>query len=386
MVAGAYAIVAMVAVIALGEATRMHWIVLLAGFVTLGLGPPYLALLPLALVAVASPVLLRRGRRETTWVFGVAVAATVILCFFRHPAPDPPSASESLVASVPSDRTGASRVTLLARAIPRTLPMATSLAPAGLELASQGNVRRVADLPPHVMSFAGLVSRIPATASTFIGMLAILSLPFAVYWLAWSVRRRPLDDSAIPALYTTLVTITAYCALAAVTEAGGTDAARVQSLGVSRCSRRSGHAARHRAAFGRLLGREGRAGDRLRHLPAHVRVVRVVAHRAGGDRHGGAVFGRQQSHARGVRLGARPARREARVRHGGRRRGDGGDAGHGAPRPAGRLSGYPDAVTGGFQMSIAPNAWRENQQLRVFVENRTGAITEIDRIDVGIAP
>jgi hypothetical protein len=52
----------------------------------------------------------------------------------------------------------------------------------------------------------------------------------------------------------------------------------------------------------------------------------------------------------------------------------------------GAYPGYPDAVTGGFQMSIAPNAWRENQQLRVFVENRTGAITEIDRIDVGIAP
>jgi hypothetical protein len=48
--------------------------------------------------------------------------------------------------------------------------------------------------------------------------------------------------------------------------------------------------------------------------------------------------------------------------------------------------GYPDVLTGGFQMSIAPNAWRPGQPLRVFAENRTGAITEIDRRDVPPAP
>ena len=48
--------------------------------------------------------------------------------------------------------------------------------------------------------------------------------------------------------------------------------------------------------------------------------------------------------------------------------------------------GYPDVLTGGFQMSIASNAWRDNQPLRVFVENRTGAVTEIDRRDVRLAP
>jgi hypothetical protein len=48
--------------------------------------------------------------------------------------------------------------------------------------------------------------------------------------------------------------------------------------------------------------------------------------------------------------------------------------------------GYPDALTGGFQMTIASNAWRENQPLRLYAENRTGAITEIDRRDVRLAP
>jgi hypothetical protein len=48
--------------------------------------------------------------------------------------------------------------------------------------------------------------------------------------------------------------------------------------------------------------------------------------------------------------------------------------------------GYPDALTGGFQMSIAPNAWRENQVLRIYAENRTGAVSEIDRREVRLAP
>jgi len=52
----------------------------------------------------------------------------------------------------------------------------------------------------------------------------------------------------------------------------------------------------------------------------------------------------------------------------------------------GAYPGYPDAVTGGFHMSIPSNAWRDNQKLQVFVENRTGAVSEIDRRDVKVAP
>jgi hypothetical protein len=48
--------------------------------------------------------------------------------------------------------------------------------------------------------------------------------------------------------------------------------------------------------------------------------------------------------------------------------------------------GYPGTVTGGFQMTIPPNAWRPNQRLRIYVENRTGALTEIDRREVPPAP
>jgi hypothetical protein len=37
-------------------------------------------------------------------------------------------------------------------------------------------------------------------------------------------------------------------------------------------------------------------------------------------------------------------------------------------------------------MSIPSNAWRDHQKLQVFVENRTGAVSEIDRREVKVAP
>ncbi len=41
--------------------------------------------------------------------------------------------------------------------------------------------------------------------------------------------------------------------------------------------------------------------------------------------------------------------------------------------------GYPEAVSGGFQITIPSNAWRENESMRIYVENRAGGVTEIDR-------
>jgi hypothetical protein len=41
--------------------------------------------------------------------------------------------------------------------------------------------------------------------------------------------------------------------------------------------------------------------------------------------------------------------------------------------------GYPEAVSGGFLVTIPSNAWREKEQLRIYVENRAGGVTEIDR-------
>jgi hypothetical protein len=41
--------------------------------------------------------------------------------------------------------------------------------------------------------------------------------------------------------------------------------------------------------------------------------------------------------------------------------------------------GYPQSLTGGYEIAIPGNAWRENEELRVYVEGRSGSVTEIDR-------
>ncbi len=48
--------------------------------------------------------------------------------------------------------------------------------------------------------------------------------------------------------------------------------------------------------------------------------------------------------------------------------------------------GYPEAVGGGFQITIPSSGWRENEMLRIYVENRAGAITEVDRRMVRLRP
>ena len=48
--------------------------------------------------------------------------------------------------------------------------------------------------------------------------------------------------------------------------------------------------------------------------------------------------------------------------------------------------GYPEAVSGGYQITLASRAWREDELLRVYVESRQGAVTEIDRRLIRLRP
>ncbi|HST01665.1 MAG TPA: hypothetical protein VLJ84_08400, partial [Usitatibacter sp.] len=41
--------------------------------------------------------------------------------------------------------------------------------------------------------------------------------------------------------------------------------------------------------------------------------------------------------------------------------------------------GYPAALTSGYEIAMQPSAWRAGQELRVYAESRSGAITEIAR-------
>jgi hypothetical protein len=48
--------------------------------------------------------------------------------------------------------------------------------------------------------------------------------------------------------------------------------------------------------------------------------------------------------------------------------------------------GYPEAVSGGFQITLPSSAWRENEIMRIFAESRQGAVTEIDRRQIRLHP
>jgi hypothetical protein len=384
---GLYAIPAMVAVIGLAGGTRVHWGVLLAGFILLGFGPPRLVLLPLALAAVAFPVL-RKWRGEAMTVFVVALVATMVMYFLQ---PERQAAQEPAIgiSLVPANTVGRSESepVLSPRAMARALPSATSLAPASLYIASEGAVQRLVDLPPRIMSFAGLIAPLPATASTMISMIVIVTLPFAIYWLAWSARRGEPAMVAVPALYVILVTVTAYCAMAAVVGHTGGDDARDQALGaltmlaalllsplvIWHLSRDfwAGRIALVVALGVVILGGGWFAWSRT--APLAIGTVERIAQ---GPNH--------TLEVSGWAIDPRGVKRVFATVGGGAVT----EAALGTERRdlQAAYPGYPDVLTGGFQMSIASNAWRDHQSLRVFVENRTGAITEIDRRDVRLAP
>jgi hypothetical protein len=382
---GLYAISAMVAVIGLTGGTRMHWGMLLVGFGLLGFGPGHLVLLPLALAAVAFPVL-RKWRGEAMTVFVVALVATFVIHFLQPEAAHEPAIGISLVAATTVGRTASEPVRSL-RAMARALPSATSLAPASLDIASEGRVRRLVDLPPSIMSFAGLVAPLPATASTMISMIVIMTLPFAIYWLAWSAGRGDPMMVAIPALYVILVTVTAYCAVAAVVGPAGADTARAQSLGalamlaailltplvIWHLSRDfwAGRIAVVVALGIVILGGSWFAWSRTAAL-----AIGTVERIAPGPN--------RTLEVSGWAIDPRGVKRVYATVGGGAET----EATLGTERRdlQAAYPGYPDVLTGGFQMTIASNAWRDHQPLRVFVENRTGAITEIDRREVRLAP
>jgi hypothetical protein len=237
------------------------------------------------------------------------------------------------------------------------------------------------------MSFAGLVSTVPAPISMMIAMIVIATLPFAVAWLTW-VARRPADETtAVPAVYTALVAIAAYCAIATSYATGATDIARSQWLGalallaaIAMLPLVAWHISREfwagRIALAVMFGILLLAGGWFawaRTEPLAIGAIERVA--PGANR---------TLEVSGWTIDPRGLKRVYATVGGGPVT----EATLGVERRDVQAAypGYPDALTGGFQMSIASNAWRPGQALRIFAENRTGAITEIDRRDVPPAP
>jgi hypothetical protein len=280
---GAYGAVAMTAVIVLGGgASRLHWWLLGASLVVLGLAGEQFGYLPLALAALAAPALrLRSARKAWTLVIVAAVVAVVqLLMGPLRPADVAPvnrvNAYLGLILASSNDeretlghlglparcaamsgatwsvRRGENLETVcpevvgissfaflrlaltepdtLLRAVSRVLPAGGALVPGDLGISSEGPIRAVSDLPPRAMSFLALLAKVPAMV--FAGFVAtlLIAFPAALLWLLWTVRREP-DMSTLPAAFVMLIAIAGYCLATTAFGAGIVHAERHNWLG-----------------------------------------------------------------------------------------------------------------------------------------------------------
>ena len=376
---GAYGVAAMAAAISLGVASRLHVVVLLASLVAIGMGPRELAFLPMVLVAVTWPTLHRTLGRQS-W-FAVVLAIAIAALPFVVPGHAPETQAAQGVTVMPAAAAETSRATeplRSLRAMARDLPASATLTPDALDVSASPRMRHLSDLPPHIMSFTGLLADFPVTVWMMLYMVMVLTAPFAVLAVSWWMRRSP-TTAGVFAVYAVLSAIAAYVAIAA---ALGSDGDVARSVWLGSLAMLASVIVLPLAAT--TLSRDAWAGPVS--LVAAIGIVLLAA--------GWLVWSRQQPIAIGAleRIDAGPNKslevsgwaldprgvRRVFATVGG---GPESDATRGTERLdlQAHYPGYPDAVSGGFQMTIASNAWRPDQVLRLYVENRTGAVTEIDR-------
>lgn len=430
---GAYGTIAMSAVIVLtGSRERRYWWLLGASLIALGFSREQFAYLPLALAAIAWPALRRRASRKAWTMVAISAAVAVAQIALGPLRPDyvspmnrvnaylgvilssshdeartlealdlPPSCSimsgsswhqqrgENLEKTCPEAHELSSfafvrlvptePLTLL-RAVSRILPAAEAIVPGYLGISSEGQIRNVYDLPARVMSFVALLSSISGMVYSMIVMTMLISFPLALAWLIWTVRNEPIDLAALPVLFTSLLAIAGYSLATTAFGDGIVGAERHHWLGslamlaavallplvIWQLSRDLlGGRIALAAVFGAvLLG----CGWLLwtRDQPMAIGSLERMARGPGGRLEvGGWALDPWGVRRVFVSVGGGPQTEGMR----GIERRD----------LESIYPGYPDAVSGGFQITVAPNAWRENERLRVYVENRAGAVTEIDR-------
>ena len=313
----------------------------------------------------------------------VVVATVGYLTFVRTEAHVPTGLTT--VPAPPAEATREGFVHHAFRGLARDIPASASIAPPSLDISAGSSMRTIADLPPHIMSFTALLSRLPVTAWMMIVMVMILTVPFAAVAVWWARRRPHNSTPAIPAVYTALVAVTAYIAVAAALGTG--DASRMLSIAwlamlaaVLMIPLLTWHVSRDPiagpVALVCLVGIVLMAGSWLAWTRTHPIAIGTVERIT--------VNPQRALEVTGWALDPRGVKRVYATVGGGAET----TATLGSERRdlQGAYPGYPDAVTGGFYMSIPSNAWRDQQKLQVFVENRTGAVTEIDRRDVKVGP
>ena len=436
---GAYGAVAMTAVVVLERGrSRAHWWLLGASLVALGFAREQFCYLPLALVAIAAPALLRQSRRRTVILAIIAASVAVVQVLLGPLRPDYvspvnrvnaylgsilasssdegetlghlglPARCASMSGATWESRRGENLdtacpevltlssfaflklaltepVTLL-RAISRVLPAAESIVPGYLGIASEGPIHSVADLPPRAMSFIALMSKVPSLVFATIVVTLIVAFPVILWWMVWTVHREPAF-AALPVTFALLVAIGGYSIATTAFGDGIAAAARHNWLGALATFaaagllplvvwQLSGDILRGRialaAAFGVILLA---AGWLLwtQHQPLAIGGLDKLVEEKG-----------RSLEVSGWALDPWGVRRVYATVGGGPQ----AEGTRGIERRdlEATYPGYPEAVSGGFQITLPSNAWREHEVLRVYVESRQGATTEIDRRQIRLRP
>jgi hypothetical protein len=429
---GAYGVLGSVAVILLQkDPCRLHWWLLGASMIVLGLSREQFGDLPLLMLVIAAPALLRRSARRTKalLLIGVALAVAQLAIAPLRPAEVAPinrvntylgvvlpssrdeaatlqhlglpARCSSMVGATWSTRRGESlradcpevaqlssfafvallvtEPMTLVRAVSRVLPAAQSVVPGYLGISPEATVATVQDLPPQAMSFIALASKVPSLAFATIAVALLMAFPAFVWWLLWTVR----CDSSISALPTVFVMLVAIGGYSLVTTALG--------LGIVGAERHNWLGALSTLAAVALLPfvMWHLTTDLVRARIALTAALGVALLTAGwllwsqGQPLGvGAVesFSEAEGHSlqiAGFAVDPWGVRRiYATVGRGPETEGT-----RGVERRDVEViyPGYPDAIAAGYQILIPPNKWREDEELRVFIESRTSAITQIDR-------
>jgi hypothetical protein len=430
---GTYGAIGMATLLALRRENRaLHWWLLGISFALLGFSREQFAYLPLALMALGLPVLRRRNRRKAMLLLALTALIAVAQVLLGPLRPDyvspmnrvnaylgvmlSTSANEeatleelglpgrcaAMAGASWQERRGENLDTVcpeaqklssiaflkllpsepmtLLRAVSRVLPAAETIVPGYLGIASEGRIRSISDLPPRAMSFVALLSSIPAMVYSMTIMILLIAFPAVIAWCIWTVRTESLEMAALPLAFTWLIAIGGYSLATTAFGEGIAGAERHHWIGSLAML----------SAIGLLplviwqLSRDWVVGSVA--LVVGLAIVLLAS--------GWLLWSRSQPMAIGAmdKLGLGPGNvlevggwaldpwgvRRVYVSVGG---GPETEGVRGIERRdlEALYPGYPEAVSGGFQITIPPNTWRENQRMRIFVENRSGGVTEIDR-------
>ena len=436
---GAYGAVAFTAVVVLeGGRVRSHWWLIGASLAVLGFAREQFCYLPLALVAVAAPALLTRSRRKTWTLVAVAAIiamAQVLLGPLRPDYVSPVNRVNAYLGSIlaaSSDeeetlghlglparcaamsgatweaRHGEKLETVcpevlgissfaflklvptepltLLRVISRVLPAAESVVPGYLGLAAEGPIRSITDLPPRAMSFIALMSTVPSMAFATIVVTLLVAFPVLIWWMVWTVRNEPAFCT-LPVVFTLLVAIGGYTIFTTAFGDSIAGAARHNWLGALATFaavgllplavwQLSADILRGRIALAAAFGVILLASGWLlwtQHQPLAIGALDKMVEEKG-----------RLLEVSGWALDPWGVRRVYATVGGGPQ--TEGTRGIERRDLEATYPGYPEAVSGGYQITLASRAWREGELLRVYVESRQGAVTEIDRRLIRLRP